>query len=166
MLCPVVYAYDRGKNLSSMTEGKTIKIYLGDFKSDSDKINADAFKNVMKDFLAGRKKESFEIVADKKDSEIVIESKILAYRYLEKDPIDNVIGGTTALIVDALVPQNYVQVKVEFTVFATDSMRKLWSKKDVVSVTKTNMLEQESIPLVLKESAKRFVALCFVKRER
>jgi hypothetical protein len=164
VLCPCVFAYERSKNLHRFVEEGTLKIYLGDFKSDTDKVSPDNFKTILGDFLAKRKKEHFEIVSAKENSELVIDSKILSFTYLDKDPIDQFVGGTTGLIVDALVNQNYAKVQVEFTVYKTEDMKKIWSGKDAVSVTQTNMPEADSIPKVLNETSKRFVVLCFGRR--
>lgn len=163
-ICPPVYA--RGKNLYHLVEGRTLKIYLADFQSDTEKISPDVFRNILKETLLARKKENFEIVEDKGSAEIIVDCKILVFKYLEKDPIDNVIGGTAALIVDALVSQNYAQAQVEFTVIMASDNRKLWQDKFVSSVTESDMPESDSIPKVLKECSKRFIFLCFGKPKK
>lgn len=159
-------AYAREKNLYRLVEAGTLKVYLADFQSDVEKVSPEIFKGILKETLATRKKENFEIVENKESANVVINSKILTYKYLAKDPVDNVIGGTTALIVDAMVAQNYAQVKIEFTVKNQIDDRKLWSDKIVTSVTQTNMPEPDSIPKVLKECSKRFIFLCFGKPKR
>lgn len=157
------FAYARGKNLYQLVETGTLKVYLADFQSDIEKISPETFKKILGETLSARKKENFKIVENKGSADIIINSKILAFKYLEKDPIDNVIGGTSALIVDAMVSQNYAQVQIEFTINKAGDGRKLWYDKVISSVTQTNMPETDSIPKVLKECSKRFIFLCFGK---
>jgi hypothetical protein len=163
--CPTVFAL--GKNLNNLVaNGKPIKIYLADFKSCSDKISTDTFKTVFKDTLSARKKENFVIVPDKATADLILNCDIVNYRYLEKDPVDHFVAGTYGLIADALVKQNYVQIQIEFNVYKPASNKRVWRDKCYVSLTQTNMPEPDSIPKVLKESAKRFAYLCFGKSLR
>lgn len=164
LVCPSLYA--RGKNLYHLVEGRTLRVYLALFQSDTEKISADIFKNILKETLAARKKESFEIVEDKESAEVVINCNMLAFKYLEKDPVDNIIGGATALLVDAAVDQNYAQVQAEFTVLRANDNRRLWHDRIITSVTQSDMPEPDSIPKVLKECSKRFIFLCFGKPKK
>lgn len=164
LLSPSVYA--RGKNLYNLVEGTTLKVYLADFKSDTEKILPESFKDIFKNTMAERKKESFEIVNSQENADICVFSNILAYKYLEKDPTDHIVGGISGLIVDALVDQNYVKVQVEFSVERASDSRRLWHDKFVTSVTQSNMPEPDSIPKVLKECSKRFIFLCFGKPKK
>lgn len=163
-ICPPVYA--RGKNLYHLVEGKKLKVYLSNFQSDTEKISPEDFKTIFRDSLIARKKENFEVVEDKESADVLIDCNILSFKYLEKDPIDNVIGGTTALIVDALVSQNYAKVQVDFSVIRASDNRRLWHDRFVSSVTESDMPEPDSIPKVLKECSKRFIFLCFGKPKR
>lgn len=162
-LCHPVYGRD--KNLYHLVEGKTLKIHLGDFKSDTEKISIEAFKDILKETLISRKKENFSVLSDKESAEVIVECNILSFKYLEKDPIDQVMG-TTALIADALVEQNYAQVQVEFSVYRRKDNRRLWHNRFVTSVTQSNMPEPDSIPKVLVECARRFIFLCFGKPKK
>lgn len=163
-ISPPVYA--KRKNLYNLVEGKTLRVYLSSFQSGTEKISSDLIKNTVKDILTARKKESFEIVENKESADLLIDCNLLLFKYLQKDPIDNVIGGTTALIVDALVSQNYAQVQVEFTVLSAKDGRRMWHDKIISSVTESDMPEPDSIPKVLKECTKRFIFLCFGKPKR
>lgn len=160
----VTPALARGKNLNSLvTDEKSLKVYLGDFTSQSEKVPAETMKNILKETLAGRNKEHFIITDKKENSDVIVSWNLTSYKYSNKDPIDNVVGGTTALIVDAMVDQNYAQVQIEYTVTRTKDMKKLWYRKEAISVTQTIMPEPDSIPKVLKEASKRFIYLCFGK---
>lgn len=153
------------KNLYPLVEnGKTLKVYLNDFKSVTENISADQFKQILKDALVARKKENFVVVADKQDADIVVDADLFFYRYLEKDPVDHLAGGTYGLVADVMISQNYIQIKVVFTVTRAKDGRQLWHRKEGVSVTETDMPEEESIPKVLQEASKRFIFLCFGKR--
>lgn len=163
-ICPSVYAGD--KNLHYLVEGRTLKIYLSRFQSETEKVSPDIFRNILKNILLTRKKENFEVVEDSESAEIIIDCNILSFKYLEKDPIDNIVGGTTALIIDALVKQNYANIEVKFTVKRAKDNKKLWQDRFVSSITQTNMSEFESIPKVINECSKRFIHLCFGKPKR
>lgn len=162
-VCPPAYA--REKNLYHLVEGKSLRVYLGDFKSDTEKISGEVFKDILKDTLIARKKESFKVLTERESAEVIVECNVLTFKYLEKDPIDQVMG-TTALIADALIDQNYAQVHVEFSVYRRSDNRRLWKNKFVTSVTQSNMPEPDSIPKVLVECARRFIFLCFGKPKK
>lgn len=162
-ICPPVYA--RGKNLYHLVEGKALKVYLNEFKSASEKVSTEVFKNILKEALVSRKKENFEVVEKSESAEIIVDCNILGFKYLEEDPVDQVMGAT-ALIADALVTQNYAQIQVEFQVLRVKDNRRLWRDKFVTSVTQTDMPESDSIPKVLKECSKRFIHLCFGKPKK
>lgn len=163
LTAPAHARYVKRKNLYNLVDNKVLKVYLGDFTSCTDKITPEKLKSTLKDIMLARKSERFEIATNKEDSDIIINGDIVAYRYLDKDPIDHIAGGTTGLLVDAVVDQNYVQVKVKFTVLKTKNGRKLWEKTIPVSVTETDMPEADSIPKIIDESERRFIWYCFGK---
>lgn len=158
--------YGRGKNLYHLVEEGKLKVYLADFQSDTEKVSPKVFKNIFKDTLSTRKKENFEIVENKESAEILVSCNILSFKYLEKDPVDHIVGGISGLIVDTLVDQNYAQVEVEFSVFRSSDNRRLWHNKFATSVTQSDMPEPDSIPKVIVECSKRFIFLCFGKPRR
>ena len=153
------------KNLYPLVEnGKTIKVYLGNFQSVTDNISPSQFKQVLKDIITARNKENFEFTSDRQNADIAVDADLFFYRYLEDDPVDHFAGGTYGLVADVLVSQNYVQIKVDFTVTRVKDGKRLWHRKEGISVTETNMPEEESISKVLQETSKRFIFLCFGRR--
>lgn len=156
----------RAKNLYPLVEHKTLKVYLGSIESESEKVSSEEFREALRDFLQSRKKENFIVTDTKEEAKIIINAKLLDYKYLEDDPVDQLSGGLTGLLVDAAVSQNYARVDVEFTVLRTKDNRKLWHREFYSTVTESDMPEPESIPKVLKQSCKQFVFLCFGKSKR
>lgn len=156
----------RAKNLYRLVENRALKVYLGSIESESEKVSPEEFGEVIKNFLLGRSKERFVVTDSKESAEIVIDAKLLNYKYLEDDPVDQVVGGLSGLLVDAAVKQNYARVDVEFTVLKVKGSRKLWQRKFYSTVTESDMPEPESIPKVLKQCCKQFVFLCFGKSKR
>lgn len=157
-----LYAAKR-KNLYNLVENKTLSVYLGSIESETDKISPDVFRRILKDFLLARKKETFEITDTKESAKIIINAKLLDYKYMEEDPIDNIVGGTSGLIMDILLKQSYARVDVEFVVIRVSDSRKLWSNKFYSTITMSEMSLPDSIPRVLIECCKRFVSTCFGK---
>lgn len=153
------------KNLRSYTEdGKTLNIFLNNFSSLSDKVNPEQFKEILADALKNRKSQKFSIMKSKDGAQLYIDCTIKSFLYLEKDPIDQFSAGTTGLIVDAFVSQNYAKIEAEFSVYRAKDDKNMWSSTEVVTVTQSNMPEADSIPKVLQETAKRFIFKCFGKR--
>lgn len=156
----------RGKNLYRLVEGKTLKVYLGSIESETEKISPEEFRRTLKNLLLGRHKERFVITDSKESAKIIINAKILNFKYLEEDPVDQIVGGLSALLVDAAVTQNYARVDAEFTVIKAKDGKRIWHREFYTTVTESDMPEPESIPKVLKECCKRFVFLCFGKPKR
>lgn len=156
----------RGKNLHRLVDHKTLKIYLGDIESNSNKISKELFKKTIKDFLAARNKENFVITDTKDTAQVIINATLLDFKYLEKDPVDHLAGGWTGLLIDAAVDQNYARIDAEFEVIRVKDGRKLWNRKYYSTVTEGDMPEEESIPKVLNTCCKQFVFLCFSKSKR
>ena len=157
----------RSKNLYRLVKDrKTLKVYLSNIESDAEEISSDIFRKTISDFLSKRGKENFLITDNKEAAEIVIDAKIIDYKYLEDDPVDQLAGGLTGLFVDAAVKQNYARIDVEFTVIRTRDSRRLWYRNFYSTVTESDMPEEESIPKVLKQCCKQFVFLCFSRSKR
>lgn len=157
----------RTKNLYGLVkDNKTLKVYLGSVESDAGEISSDVFRKVLKDFLSKRGKENFLITDTKEAAEVVIDAKIIDYKYLEEDPVDQISGGLTGLFVDAAVKQNYARIDVDFTVIRTRDSRKLWQRNFYSTVTESDMPPEASIPKVLEQCCKQFVFLCFSSSKR
>ena len=148
------------ENLYKLVKQKPLQVYLDDFRSETKKISAQDFKKILEETMLARKTEHFEFV--KEGADIIIKANIIFYRYLEKDPVDFLVG-TGGIISDAIISKNYVQVKADFSVSKANTGRLLWSKKVEASITESNMPENESIPRVLHRCAKQFIIQCFSK---
>lgn len=151
----------RNRNLNNLTKAKTLKIYLGEFKSDSDKITADKFKQAFKQDLLDKITYNFDIVDTKEEAKLVIDADLVSYRYLEDDPPDQIVGGVTGFVVDCIVKQNYAEIIAYYEVRRTKDNKRLWYRKFKSTVTRGNMPEDDAIPRVLNACADRFIALCF-----
>lgn len=149
--------------LYPLTEKGPVKVYLNEFTSKTDYANPQRLKEIMNEFLKSKQQPRFVITNTCNKADIMINCRILTQRYLEKDPVDQVIGGSTGLIIDLIIPQNYTDCWVVFDVYRTTDHKRLWHKKFKVSVTQSNMAEEESLPILYKEVAKRFVEYSFSK---
>lgn len=148
---------------------RPIKVYMGKFidSSGSEKINPEEFARVFGQTLEARKDIyiQFKLVENPDEADISISGEIKEYKYSEHDPID-MFMSTYTLILDAMVSQNYVGMIVNYTVKNPKTNKVLWSRRLRPSVTKPDMSEAQSTPLIMEEAAKQFVSKCFKRPER
>lgn len=156
----------RPKNLNRLIDERVLIVYLNNFTSETDKISADQFKDELKKFLQARIKERFEVTDKKETAEVYIDAKVNKYQYLEKDPVDQVSGGWSGLLVDAAVDQNYARIDVNMSIVRVKDNKTLWEKDFYSTVTRSNMPEADSIPRVIEQCCKQFVFMCFGKSKR
>lgn len=160
----------REKSLYYLAEAKRpIKVYMGKFidSSGSEKIDPEEFARVFGQTLEARRDIhiQFRLVESLDEADISISGEIKEYKYSERDPID-MFMSTYTLILDAMVSQNYVGMVVNYTVKDPKTNKVLWSRKLRPSVTKSDMSEDQSTPLMMEKAAKQFVSKCFKRPKR
>lgn len=153
----------RGENLHYMVKAKQpIYVHLNNFvnSSESDRINPGRFKRAVGEALKRRNDMHFELVEDPAEADISINGEIREYTYSGRDPIDMFIG-TWAIALDMLRTENYVGLVINYNVSDAKTGKILWSKRSRPSITRSDMPEEESTPLIIKKAAKLFVSKCF-----
>lgn len=158
----------RGENLHYMVKAKQpIYVHLNDFinSSESDQINPGKFKRAVGEALKRRNDMHFELVEDLAGADIAINGEIQKYTYSGRDPVDMFIG-TWAIVLDMLRTENYVGLTVNYTVKDVKTGKILWSKRSRPSITKSDMSQEESTPLIIKKAAKLFVSKCFARPKK
>lgn len=162
-------------------DAKEVKTYVADVTGASEdaKDMTGDLQKILEDALATRMSINFVLVKDETDADIIITCHIIERVWMENDPVDQVHGlGAAAL--DIALQQNYARMKAEFTV-ARGPERKdlfkwmggfllrrkfLWEETLDAMVTKTEMPEKESIPLVEERLVKVFMRRCFSRNAK
>jgi len=160
----------REKSLYYLAKAKRpIKVYMGKFinSSGSEKIDPGKFARVFGQTLEARKDIyiQFKLVENPDEADISISGEIKEYKYSEHDPID-MFMSTYTLILDAMTTQNYVGMVVNYTVKDPKTNKVLWSRRLRPSVTKSDMSEDQSTPLIIEKAANQFVSKCFKRPKR
>lgn len=160
----------REKSLYYLAEAKRpIKVYIGKFidSSGSEEIDPEKFVRVFGATLEARRDIhiQFKLVEFLDDADISMSGEIKEYKYREKDPVDMFMSAYT-LILDAMISQNYVGMVVNYTVKDPKTSKVLWSKRLRPSVTKSDMSEDQSTPLIIEEAAKQFISKCFKRPKK
>jgi len=130
--------------------------------SNGNKSDAKCLSRELKDALRKRKSVKFSIVKKREDSDITIGCELKSFYWSEDDPID-MIFGTYAIAYDLVTNENYAFQDVIFTVTHTKKNRVLWKERLKIDLTKADMTEEQSIPLINKKTVKTFIRDCFSK---
>ena len=153
-------------NLYNMCRAKrVVKVYMPDIQnlSGSEKVDAVDLKQKLTAALKARKSINFEVVDKREASDITIDCAVTAFYWASSDPID-MIFGTAVLAYDLVTVQNYAYLEADFEVFDTKKGKAVWSERLKVDLTKENMDEGQSIPLINDRTVKVFIRDCFSKK--
>jgi len=156
---------DKGNLYNVFSKKRVVKVYLPDIEnlSAGNKVDAAGLKEDLKQALVDRRSIRFKVVEDKSAADIVIDCDLTAFYWASEDPIDMVLG-TASIIYDTITMENYAYQEALFTVTDAKSNEKLWHKRLKIDLTRKNMTEQESIPLINKKTVKTFIRDCFSKK--
>jgi hypothetical protein len=130
--------------------------------SGGNKADAAGLARELKDALRKRKSIRFDIVEREEDSDIIIDCRLLSFYWTEDDPID-LIMGTYAIAYDLITTENYAFQEVKFAVIHTKKNKVLWKERLKIDLTRKDMTEEQSIPLINKKTVKTFIRDCFSK---
>ncbi|MFC1570240.1 hypothetical protein ACFL4E_00470 [Candidatus Omnitrophota bacterium] len=164
-----------------LNNAREVKTYVADITDSSGQAKGmtGELKKVLEDALATRMSIHFVLVKDKKDADIVITCDITESIWLKDDPIDNIHGIGPAAY-DIAMKQNYARMNAVFTVERGPEKKELfkwmggrflrreylWKEEISGQVTKTDMPEKESIPLVEERLVKVFMRRCFSRNAK
>ncbi len=130
--------------------------------TNGNKSDAECLTRELKDALKRRKSVKFGIVEKEEDSDIIIGCDLMSFHWREDDPIDFIMG-TYGIVYDLVTNENYAFQDVMFTVTHTKKNRVLWRERLKIDLTRANMTQEQSIPLINKKTAKIFIRDCFGK---
>jgi len=158
---------DKGNLYNQFYKKRVVKVYLPDIEnlSAGNKVDAAGLKEDLKQALKNRRSIRFKVVEEKSAADIVIDCNLTAFYWASEDPIDMVFG-TAGIIYDTITIENYAYQEAVFTVTDAKSDKKLWQKTLKIDLTRKNMTEQESVPLINKKTVKIFMRDCFSKKRR
>jgi len=146
-----------------LEKGDPIKIYISGVTNESgqNQIVADDFKKVLETSIKNRRSMRLEIVNDPASSDFQIAAVIKNYSYSVTDPI-NSVAGPSALLLDAVTTENYVEMGVDFTITSTNNGKAVW-KDNAFDYVEHTMTPAESIPMIYDKVARRFLWKSFGK---
>ncbi len=130
--------------------------------SGGNKAGVACLARELKDALRKRRSIRFDIVEREEDSDIIIDCSLLSFCWSKDDPLD-LIMGTYAIAYDLITTENYAFQEVKFTVTNTKKNKVLWGERLKIDLTRKDMTEDESIPLINKKTVKTFMRDCFSK---
>jgi hypothetical protein len=174
------------KNLYTELEDiRGIRIYVADVIDNSGGemkgMLADA-KKAIEDAFASRMSLDFKIVNSEADADLIIIVKVEERIWLDHDPIDSDKGiGFPATLADAALDEDYARIQADVIVKkgpnasrdVAKALRRLhirgdivWEKKVTATVTKMEMTEEASKPLIEERLAHIILRKCFGKKNR
>lgn len=139
-----------------------VKVYVAAINnlSGSNRVNTEGLEDELKYALDNRKSINFRVVKKREDSDIIINCEVADFYWLSEDPIDFIMG-TYGIVYDVLTSENYAYQEAVFTVTDTKRSRRLWKKVMKIDFTRSDMTEEQSIPLINKKTVKIFIRDCF-----
>ena len=148
--------------------GRDVKVYIA-LPSDiceAKKTDCNGLKSELEKALKTRKSIHFEIVDSASAADLIIEPEVSEFYWSATDPVDMIAGlGMTAM--DAMKNQNYVRMQVTFTIRdVKNGSKELWKDKLVSTVTKDQMNEEQSVPLINEDMAATFIKATFSKKSK
>jgi len=165
---------DKVKSMADLIDSdEVLKTYVADIKNSSGNSGID-LKGLKKrlentlaerpprkfDFSGNTPTKKFEIVDHKKDADITISSVVIEFIWMDKDPVDMIIG-VGAVAYDALVEESYARMQVVFTVNHAKTGMLLWKDRTQATITDKGMTEEESYGRVEERITKIFMRELF-----
>ena len=159
-----------------------IKVYVADI-TDSSGAAGDMLRGIkgqLEHALESRMSLNFKLVRDPEDADLVITTDVVERVWADHDPIDidDLPPGWLSVAVDAAKDEDYGRIQAFMTVERgpKDRLRGelrrlrrgkiLWRMEVSANITKENMTEEESKPLLEMELARVFVYKCFGKNAK
>ncbi|MFH0731500.1 MAG: hypothetical protein V2A72_01085 [Candidatus Omnitrophota bacterium] len=143
---------------------KQVNVFVQDFvnATGENKVDVKDLQQKLKDALDARKSINFTVVNSKEEADIVITCDVTKFQWLENDPVD-MVYGVGPIAYDLLTDDNYAQLDTKFSVTDAKKNRLLWKDDVTVYITRKDMDEQASAPIVNEKCVKTFIRECFGK---
>ena len=151
-------------NLYTRFNGKSVKIFVAmpTDKSQEKKADLADLRRQMESVLGARKNVRFQVMSDPAAADLTVDTQVTEFLWLKEDPVD-MVGGLSMAAWDMLDVENYVRMQAAFTVTDARQNKSLWQDKVAAMITKKEMPEKESVPLINEKMAKVFVNEVFGK---
>jgi hypothetical protein len=173
------------KNLyTELEDVRGIRVYVADVTDSSGKMQgmlADTKKAIENEF-ASRMSLDFKIVSNKADADFIIKVDIEERIWLDHDPIDSDKGvGTPATVADVMLDEDYARIQADVIIEkgpnpsrgvakALKSLRVrgdvVWKREITATVTKMDMTEEASKPIIEERLAHIIMRNCFGKKAK
>jgi hypothetical protein len=166
---------------SVLKDAKEVHTYLSDVTDSSGQAEdmLPGIQQQIKDALVARQSTNFVLVNNEDDADIVITCDVIERIWMETDPIDQV-HGVGAAVFDALISENYGRLRAKMLVRKGPKkvvlfkkrgglfrrMNVLWSDTVQATITKKDMPEEDSKPLLEERLADIFIRRCFGKNAK
>lgn len=163
-----------------LSDSKEVKTYVADVTDSSGDASdmLTGLKKALEDALATRMTINFVLVEAEEEADIVVKSDITERIWLENDPVDQIHGLSSAAL-DAAISENYGRLQALFTVerggkdIIIKPLRRIakrrniiWKQKLQATVTKKDMPEEASKPLLEERIISVFMRKCFSKNSK
>ena len=167
------------KNFYSMlSDAKEVRTYVASVTDSSGEAGdmLGGIKKTLESALMARMSTNFIIVQDEKDADLVITCDITERIWRDSDPVDT--PSLAGAVADAALVQDYGRIQAVFTVKRGEDnkvkslsrLRKkrtiLWQKKVSADITKSDMSEDASKPLLEERLVQIFIRKCFGKKAK
>ena len=148
-----------------VAEGQPVSVCFGSVRNtqDNSPLTPDLLVQTFSAYMRQRNTETFQVVETAAEADLVMDITVLEYTYSDKDPVDQLVGGATGLVLDAAVTQAYVAAKIQYTVTDPRKNRAVWKKTLPNSVTAGGMTAEDAPEKVARQAAKNFIFQCFGK---
>ena len=159
------FCSDKGNLYYELYKRPSVATFISDIKDSTQEQVVDTadLKQRLRDGLAARKSITFSFVDDPAVADIIISCDVQKLIWSKDDPID-MIYATGALVYDLLTNENYAYMEALFSVADATTGGSLWQKRLKIDLTKKEMTQQESLPLINEKAVKIFIRDCFSKR--
>lgn len=175
------YSRPRQNLYEVLKDAKEVNTYVADVTDSSGEAKGmlPGIKKAIEDELATRMSTNFVLVKNEEDADIIITCDVTERIWLKNDPIDQV-HGVSAAALDVAMKQNYGRLRADMEVkkgpqkiaffkkrgglFKRRNV--LWKGSIQATITKTDMPEDESKPLLERRLAEVFMRKCFSKKAK
>lgn len=164
-----------------LEDAKEVNVYVApvtDSSGNASTMTAD-LRKVLENALATRMSIHFVVVQDEMDADMVISCDIIERIWLKDDPIDQV-HGLVGVAIDIALKENYARIVAIFEVKKGPKqvvlfkkrgglfkrLNVLWKEEIHADLTKPNMPEDVSKPLIGERLVSVFMRMCFSRNAK
>ncbi|HPS20815.1 MAG TPA: hypothetical protein PKY78_07520 [Candidatus Omnitrophota bacterium] len=149
-------------NLYNRTlHNKEIKLFVSDV-TDSTKEKKASVADIKAEIcsaLSMRGSANLKIAKAANEADMIVECDVTENIWTADDPMDS--PSAAGMIMDAMRDASYARIQATFIVKDAKTGNVLWSEPLKATLTKEEMSEKDSVPLISARLAKVFVINCF-----